>query len=114
MTSITKLIAVTVGTLVVLTVVHVKPWIPGDANAGKLNVGFLPVTCHLTCPVTDYATKSTTTGTHFTSQRFTEFPTVVEALISRRRSCSLRSPWSCASKACRSTSSISVIATARR
>ena len=80
MTSITKLIAVTVGTLVVLTVVHVKPWIPGDANAGKLNVGFLPVTCHLTCPVTDYATKSTTTGTHFTSQRFTEFPTVVEAL----------------------------------
>ena len=80
MTSITKLIAVTVGTLAVLTVVHVKPWIPGDANAGKLNVGFLPVTCHLTCPVTDYATKSTTTGTHFTSQRFTEFPTVVEAL----------------------------------
>jgi len=38
------------------------------------------VTCHLTCPVTDFATKTTTTGTRFLSQRFTEFPTVVEAL----------------------------------
>jgi NitT/TauT family transport system substrate-binding protein len=47
-------------------------------------VGFLPVTCHLTCPVTDYATKSTTTGTRFQSQRFTEFPTVVEALKARK------------------------------
>lgn len=80
MSSVAKLIAITVGTLVVLTLAHVKPWIASDANAGKLTVGFLPVTCHLTCPVTDYATKSTTTGTHFTSQRFTEFPTVVEAL----------------------------------
>ncbi|MEJ7597916.1 MAG: ABC transporter substrate-binding protein [Kofleriaceae bacterium] len=57
-----------------------KPWIAADAHVDKLNVGFLPVTCHLTCPLTDYATRSTTTGTRFTSQRFTEFPTVVEAL----------------------------------
>ena len=40
-------------------------------------VGFLPVTCHLTCPVTDFATK-TSGSTRFTSQRFTDFPTVVE------------------------------------
>ena len=48
-----------------------------------LAVGFLPVTCHLTCPVTDYATK-TSAATRFESQRFTDFPTVVETLKSGR------------------------------
>jgi len=45
----------------------------------KLNVGFLPVTCHLTCPVTDFATRSSAT-TRFESQRFTDFPTIVESI----------------------------------
>ncbi len=49
----------------------------------ELQIGFLPVTCHLTCPVTDYATK-TSTGNRFVSQRFTDFPTVAEALKSGR------------------------------
>jgi len=49
----------------------------------ELKVGFLPVTCHLTCPVTDYATR-TSTMTHFESQRFTDFPTVVESIKSGR------------------------------
>ena len=48
-----------------------------------LAVGFLPVTCHLTCPVTDYATR-TSASTRFESQRFTDFPTVVETLKSGR------------------------------
>ncbi len=48
-----------------------------------LAVGFLPVTCHLTCPVTDYATK-TSKSTRFESQRFTDFPTVVETVKSGR------------------------------
>ncbi len=48
-----------------------------------LAVGFLPVTCHLTCPVTDYATK-TSRSTRFESQRFTDFPTVVETVKSGR------------------------------
>lgn len=43
-----------------------------------LNVGFLPVTCHLTCPVTDFATKSSRRY-RFVSQRFTDFATVTEA-----------------------------------
>ena len=32
--------------------------LPGTSDAGRrtLKVGFLPVTCHLTCPVTDFAT----------------------------------------------------------
>jgi len=49
----------------------------------ELKVGFLPVTCHLTCPVTDYATR-TSTMTRFESQRFTDFPTVVESIKSGR------------------------------
>jgi NitT/TauT family transport system substrate-binding protein len=49
----------------------------------ELAVGFLPVTCHLTCPVTDFATQ-TSKRTRFTSQRFTDFPTVVETMKSGR------------------------------
>ncbi len=76
-----RILAVTVGLLVALTLAHKRPWQVTDAVAGgELDVGFLPVTCHLTCPVTDFATKTTTTSTRFRSQRFTEFPTVVEAL----------------------------------
>jgi NitT/TauT family transport system substrate-binding protein len=55
----------------------------GDATRQKLSVGFLPVTCHLTCPVTDYASK-TSHSTRFESQRFTDFPTVADAIKSGR------------------------------
>jgi NitT/TauT family transport system substrate-binding protein len=56
----------------------------GQEIQGKvLEVGFLPVTCHLTCPVTDYATK-TSKGFHYVSKRFMDFPTVAEAFKSGR------------------------------
>ncbi len=72
-------------TLAVLTLLHHKPWeVASASSAAQLEVGYLPVTCHLTCPVTDFATKTTTSGTRFVSQRFTEFPTVVEALKARK------------------------------
>lgn len=71
--------------LTVLTLLHKKPWQVETASAAaQLEVGYLPVTCHLTCPVTSFATKTTTTGTKFISERFTEFPTVVEALKARK------------------------------
>jgi NitT/TauT family transport system substrate-binding protein len=84
----------TLGALVlvlVLTVLRLKPWKPADRSTQgsptgvreTLAVGFLPVTCHLTCPVTDYASK-TSRATRFESQRFTDFPTVVETLKSGR------------------------------
>jgi len=57
-----RLASITVAILIALTVLHKKPWQVSEATAGTLDVGFLPVTCHLTCPVTDFATKSTTTG----------------------------------------------------
>jgi NitT/TauT family transport system substrate-binding protein len=72
-----------------LGILRVKPWTrhhPGpaaSAGAGavrkELTVGFLPVTCHLTCPVTDFASR-TSASTRFVSQRFADFPTIVEAI----------------------------------
>ena len=78
--------------LVVLGVLRSKPWERGEPAATTaqnaapretLAVGFLPVTCHLTCPVTDFASK-TSPSTRFESQRFTDFPTVVETMKSGR------------------------------
>ena len=51
----------------VLGLLRAKPWQRGPAAAPPaagtaerqtLAVGFLPVTCHLTCPVTDFATRT--------------------------------------------------------
>lgn len=76
-----------------LGVLRLKPWQRAEAPAASqaaaggpretLAVGYLPVTCHLTCPVTDFASK-TSPNTRFESQRFTDFPTVVETLKSGR------------------------------
>lgn len=79
-----RIAAVTSTALLVLAVLHHRPWVVKPAyGADTLRVGFLPVTCHLTCPVTDFATKTTTTSTRFLSERYTEFPTVVESLKTR-------------------------------
>jgi NitT/TauT family transport system substrate-binding protein len=57
---------------------------PTGAKAqNELAVGFLPVTCHLTCPVTDFATRTSKTN-HFVSKRFTNFPDVVDNVKSGR------------------------------
>src|ERR1700733_1552933 len=69
-----------------VTLLRFRPWehrdvLPsgGTASRETLTVGFLPVTCHLTCPVTDYSTR-TSPDTRFVSQRFTDFPTIVESM----------------------------------
>ncbi len=76
----------------VLALLRFKPWVHNadpslaSGTAGHremLKVGFLPVTCHLTCPVTDFATR-TSASTRFQSQRFTDFPTVVESIKAGR------------------------------
>jgi NitT/TauT family transport system substrate-binding protein len=67
------------------SLLRTRPWsarVP-QSERETLAVGFLPVTCHLTCPVTDYASK-TSRSSRFESQRFTDFPTVVETLKSGR------------------------------
>jgi NitT/TauT family transport system substrate-binding protein len=77
--------------IVLLGLLRYKPWQrtqnwanSGLENAGtELRVGYLPVTCHLTCPVTDFASQTSKT-TRFESLRFTDFPTVVESMKAGR------------------------------
>ena len=52
---------------------------PSPDAKGQLMVGYLPVTCHLTCPVTDFASR-TSTSARFESKRFTSFPEMAEAI----------------------------------
>jgi NitT/TauT family transport system substrate-binding protein len=50
----------------------------------KLNVAYIPVTCHLACPVTDFISKYSLDGTLFIPRLFQGFPEVKEALIADR------------------------------
>jgi NitT/TauT family transport system substrate-binding protein len=90
-----------IGVILILTVLGLlryRPWSSSGAASARdvihegsnkkatreLTVGFLPVTCHLTCPVTDFASKTTQTNTNFNSRVFSDFPTVVSALEAKQ------------------------------
>jgi NitT/TauT family transport system substrate-binding protein len=93
-----RLILIVVLTLTVLGLLRYRPWnrngpitardvIHEGSNKKaqrELTVGYLPVTCHLTCPVTDFASKTTETNTNFNSRVFSDFPTVVSALEAKQ------------------------------
>ena len=91
-----------VAAVLILALLRYKPWqkppsfdskahetedvhlAPTTGERQTLTVAFIPVTCHLTCPITDYASKTSATGTRFDAMRFTEFPTIVESLKSKK------------------------------
>ncbi|MEO8736432.1 MAG: ABC transporter substrate-binding protein, partial [Edaphobacter sp.] len=50
----------------------------------KITVAYLPVTCQLTCPVTDYISKFSENGEMFMPRMFQGFPEMKEALISNK------------------------------
>jgi NitT/TauT family transport system substrate-binding protein len=50
----------------------------------KLNVAYIPVTCHLACPVTDYITKHSKSKDALIPRLFQGFPEIKEALIANR------------------------------
>lgn len=54
------------------------------ASQRKITVGYLPATCQLTCPVTDYISKYSQSGEMFLPRLFQGFPEIKEALISNR------------------------------
>jgi len=54
-------------------------WVAPDKR--KLNVAYIPVTCHLACPVTDYISKFSQAGEIFIPRMFQGFPEIKEALI---------------------------------
>ena len=84
--------------IIVLGVLKFRPWDylnssgtkdaihvgPNNNARRELTIGFLPVTCHLTCPVTDFASKTTKSNTNFDSRLFTDFPTVVSAMEAKQ------------------------------
>lgn len=51
-------------------------------NEKSFRVGFLPVTCHLTCPVTDFINKQLTGHSTFDPVRFQGWPELKEAYLS--------------------------------
>ncbi|HTM50164.1 MAG TPA: ABC transporter substrate-binding protein [Bryobacteraceae bacterium] len=53
-------------------------------NKRKLNVAFIPVTCHLACPVTDYISSKSDSGNLFLPRMFQGFPEIKEALIANK------------------------------
>ncbi|HTJ50840.1 MAG TPA: ABC transporter substrate-binding protein [Cyclobacteriaceae bacterium] len=91
----------TIGVILILSVLGLlryRPWSSSGVASARdvihegsnkkatreLTIGFLPVTCHLTCPVTDFASKTTQTNTNFNSRVFSDFPTVVSALEAKQ------------------------------
>ncbi|MGC2659881.1 MAG: ABC transporter substrate-binding protein [Bryobacteraceae bacterium] len=50
----------------------------------KITVAYIPVTCQLTCPVTDYISKFSLSGEMFLPRMFQGFPEMKEALISNK------------------------------
>ena len=50
----------------------------------RMNIAYIPVTCHLACPVTDYISKFSKAGEIFLPRMFQGFPEIKEALISNK------------------------------
>ena len=57
-------------------------YLPEDQR--KFNVAYIPVTCHLACPVTDYISKFSEAGEIFIPTMFQGFPEIKEALIANQ------------------------------
>jgi NitT/TauT family transport system substrate-binding protein len=86
-----RLVASVLGIVLLLGVLHVWINVGFDRFAQgvrgifveqpqELVIGFLPVTCHLTCPVVDWTTRHSPSGALYTSKRYSEFPTMCEDL----------------------------------
>ena len=60
----------------------INDWLPAEKR--RLNVAYIPVTCHLTCPVTDYISHNLTSRGIFIPKKFQGFPEIKEALIANR------------------------------
>ena len=75
------LIIVAVGWLALITLIHAainlhvfRAKAATVSGQTKFRIGFLPVTCHLTCPVTDFINKQMTGESIFDPVRFNGWP----------------------------------------
>ena len=77
------------GWLALITVLHgalnLRWFAPATqpGSALKFGVGFLPVTCHLTCPVTDFINKNVEGQSYFQPMRFSGWAELKEMFIGR-------------------------------
>src|ERR1700753_4217763 len=88
----TKIVFGTFAWLLLITVLHawlnvnwgavLNDYQPPDKR--KITVAYLPATCQLTCPVTDYISKYSLSGEMFLPRMFQGFPEIKEALISNK------------------------------
>jgi NitT/TauT family transport system substrate-binding protein len=87
-----KLLLIGFGWLVLITALHGYlnvnwPALLNDYQPiakRKIVVAYIPVTCQLTCPVTDYISKYSQNGELFIPRLFQGFPEIKEALISNK------------------------------
>jgi NitT/TauT family transport system substrate-binding protein len=63
--------------------VNLNVFVTGTRQARALKVGFLPVTCHLTCPVNHFIQKNLKGDGGFEPLRFSGFPELKEAFLSK-------------------------------
>src|SRR5712671_5436845 len=87
-----RIVLFVVGWLVLISGMHaylnvnwasmVNDYLPPEKR--KFTVAFIPVTCHLACPVTDYISKFSQAGEIFLPRMFQGFPEIKEALISNK------------------------------
>jgi NitT/TauT family transport system substrate-binding protein len=85
-----KMLLLVFGWLVLISAIHGYlnvnwPAVLNDyrpAAERKITVAYLPATCQLTCPVTDYISKFSDSGELFLPRMFQGFPEMKEALIS--------------------------------
>jgi NitT/TauT family transport system substrate-binding protein len=90
--SLKKIIFLTVAWVMLISVLHgylnvnwsavLNDHLPPDKR--KITVAYIPVTCQLTCPVTDYISKYSQNGELFMPRLFQGFPEIKEALISNK------------------------------
>lgn len=88
----TKIAAFSFGWLVFITILHgylnvnwaavLNDYSPPSKR--KVTVAYIPVTCQLTCPVTDYISKFSESGELFLPRMFQGFPEIKEALIANK------------------------------
>ena len=83
------LIIIAVGWLALITLLHATLNLhlfaskrSASADQNNFRIGFLPVTCHLTCPVTDFINKQITGDSIFRPLRFNGWPELKEAYLS--------------------------------
>jgi len=87
-----KVILLTIGWLALISALHAYLNVNWSAvlndyrppERRKITVAYIPVTCQLTCPVTDYISKLSEHGEVFLPRLFQGFPEIKEALISNK------------------------------